>query len=148
MGTSSAQDLQGALLHFAVEELVRRERQAFEPLWTRESWAKFLIWLSLQCGAGVSHDELEAFAHALGPVLTGRLRRLFFERELGDLDLKLMADPAEDQVLVMPLGPPRALPEAEVLAALEHVQLKPLVLMDASRWQQLEALVAIPWQPS
>ena len=91
MGTSSAQDLQGALLHFAVEELVRRERQAFEPLWTRESWAKFLIWLSLQCGVGVSHDELEAFAHALGPVLTGRLRRLFFERELGDLDLKLMA---------------------------------------------------------
>ncbi|OUT75635.1 MAG: protein phosphatase [Synechococcus sp. TMED19] len=148
MGTSSAQDLQGALLHFAVEELVRRERQAFEPLWTRESWAKFLIWLSLQCGVGVSHDELEAFAHALGPVLTGRLRRLFFERELGDLDLKLMADPAEDQVLVMPLGPPRALPEAEVLAALEQVQLKPLVLMDASRWQQLEALVAIPWQPS
>ena len=148
MGTSSAQDLQGALLHFAVEELVRRERQAFEPLWTRESWAKFLIWLSLQCGVGVSHDELEAFAHALGPVLTGRLRRLFFERELGDLDLKLMADPAEDQVLVMPLGPPRALPEAEVLAALEQVQLKSLVLMDVSRWQQLEALVAIPWQPS
>ena len=148
MGTSSAQDLQGALLHFAVEELVRRERQAFEPLWTRESWAKFLIWLSLQCGVGVSHDELEAFAHALGPVLTGRLRRLFVERALGDRDLKLMADPAEDQVLVMPLGPPRALPEAEVLAALEQVQLKPLVLMDASRWQQLEALVAIPWQPS
>ena len=148
MGASSAQDLQGALLHFAVEELVRREREGFDPLWTRESWAKFLIWLSLQCGAGVSHDELEAFAHALGPVLTGRLRRLFFERELGDLDLKLMADPAEAQVLVMPLGPSRALPEAELLTALEQVQLKPLVLLDSSRWQQLEALVAIPWQQS
>ena len=148
MGALSAQDLQGALLHFAVEELVRREREGFDPLWTRESWAKFLIWLSLQCGAGVSHDELEAFAHALGPVLTGRLRRLFFGRELGDLDLKLMADPAEAQVLVMPLGPSRALPEAEVLTALEQVQLKPLVLVDSSRWQQLEALVAIPWQQS
>ena len=91
----SNHDLQGALLHFAVEELVRHQREEFPPLWTRESWAKFLIWLALQCGAGVQQQELEAFAHALGPVLTGRLRRLFFERELGALDLKMMADPAE-----------------------------------------------------
>ena len=146
MGAQSNEELQGALLHFAVEELVRRERQGFDPLWTRESWAKFLIWLSLQCGAGVQQPELEAFAHALGPVLTGRLRRLFFERELGDLDLKLMADPAEAQVLVMPLGPARALPQAEVESALEQVGLKELVVMDPNSWQQLEALVAIPWR--
>ncbi|RCL51520.1 MAG: protein phosphatase [Synechococcus sp. MED-G71] len=146
MAASSAQDLQGALLHFAVEELVRRERDGFEPLWTRESWAKFLIWLSLQCGAGVRHEELEAFAHALGPVLTGRLRRLFFERELGDLDLKLMADPAEEQVLVMPLGPARPLPQQEVLAALDQAGLVALVDAEPAHWQQLEALVAIPWQ--
>ena len=56
----SNNDLQGALLHFAVEELVRHQREEFPPLWTRESWAKFLIWLALQCGAGVQQQELEA----------------------------------------------------------------------------------------
>ena len=145
MEARSNDDLQGALLHFAVEELVRHQREEFPPLWTRESWAKFLIWLALQCGAGVQQPELEAFAHALGPVLTGRLRRLFFERELGDLDLKVMADPAEAQLLVMPLGPARPLPEAEVHAALAQAKLSELVLSDPSNWQQLEALVAIPW---
>ena len=142
----SNHDLQGALLHFAVEELVRHQRQEFPPLWTRESWAKFLIWLALQCGAGVQQQELEAFAHALGPVLTGRLRRLFFERELGDLDLKVMADPAEAQVLVMPLGPARQLPEAEVQAALVQAKLHEFVQAEPSSWQQLDALVAIPWR--
>jgi len=129
-----------------VEELVRRERESFEPLWTRESWAKFLIWLSLQCGVGVSQEELEAFAHALGPVLTGRLRRLFFERELGDLDLKVMADPADDQVLVMPLGPVEdgLQPEA-VTRALERVGLNGRLELDPARWQRLEALLVIPW---
>ena len=121
MEAQSNNDLQGALLHFAVEELVRHQREEFPPLWTRESWAKFLIWLALQCGAGVQQQELEAFAHALGPVLTGRLRRLFFERELGDLDLKVMADPAEAQVLVMPLGPAVPLAEGDVKAALDQV---------------------------
>ena len=132
----SNNDLQGALLHFAVQELVRHQREEFPPLWTRESWAKFLIWLALQCGAGVQQQELEAFAHALGPVLTGRLRRLFFERELGDLDLKVMADPAEAQVLVMPLGPARPLAEADVQAALGQVKLTELVLAEPSSWQQ------------
>ena len=142
----SSSDLQGALLHFAVEELVRQQREEFPPLWTRESWAKFLIWLALQCGAGVQQQELEAFAHALGPVLTGRLRRLFFERELVDLDLKVMADPAEAQVLVMPLGPAQSLAEGDVKAALEQARLTELVVVEPSSWKQLDALVAIPWQ--
>ena len=43
MEAQSNNDLQGALLHFAVEELVRHQREEFPPLWTRESWAKFLI---------------------------------------------------------------------------------------------------------
>ncbi|MEB3241340.1 MAG: protein phosphatase [Synechococcus sp.] len=146
MSSASPQDLQGALLHFAVEELVRRERESFEPLWTRESWAKFLIWLSLQCGVGVSQEELESFAHALGPVLTGRLRRLFFERELGDLDLKVMADPADDQVLVMPLGPVEdGLQPEPVTRALERVGLSERLELDPARWQRLEALLVIPW---
>ena len=79
-------------------------------------------------------------------MLTGRLRRLFFERELGDLDLKVMADPAEAQVLVMPLGPAQPLAEADVKAALDQVKLTELVLADPGSWQQLEALVAIPWR--
>ena len=79
-------------------------------------------------------------------MLTGRLRRLFFERELGDLDLKVMADPAEAQVLVMPLGPARPLAEADVRAALEQVQITELALADPGSWQQLDALVAIPWR--
>ena len=94
----------------------------------------------------MQQQELEAFALALGPVLTGRLRRLFFERELGDLDLKVMADPAEAQVLVMPLGPARQLPEAEVQAALVQAKLHEFVQAEPSSWQQLDALVAIPWR--
>ena len=141
----SNNDLQGALLHFAVEELVRHQREEFPPLWTRESWAKFLIWLALQCGAGVQQQELEAFAHALGPVLTGRLRRLFFERELGALDLKVMADPAEAQVLVMPWAS-QPLAEADVKAALDQVKLTELVSAEPNSWQHLDALVAIPWR--
>ena len=39
---------------------------------------------------------MTSFADALGPT-TGRMRRLFFERELEDLDLKVMADPAEQR---------------------------------------------------
>jgi hypothetical protein len=74
------------------------------------------------------------------------LRRLFFERELGDLDLKVMADPAEAQVLVMPLGPAQPLAEADVKAALDQVKLTDLVLADPGSWQQLDALVAIPWR--
>ena len=143
----SNNDLQGALLHFAVEELVRHQREEFPPLWTRESWAKFLIWLALQCGAGVQQQELEAFAHALGPVLTGRLRRLFFERELGDLDLKVMADPAEAQVLVIPCtGSAGNLPLDRIARALDRLGLAERVQQNQLGWRQLEAAIAIPWE--
>lgn len=68
-----------------------------------------MIWLALNCGCSGEREALEQFAAALGPMLTGRLRRQFFERELGDLELKLLADPAEAQVLVLPLGGAAAL---------------------------------------
>ncbi|MFM2081185.1 MAG: hypothetical protein RLZZ219_1867, partial [Cyanobacteriota bacterium] len=97
--------LQATLFDFAIAELVRQHRASFEPLWSAESWAKLLIWLSLNCGCSGDEAGLKAFAGALGPLLSARLRRVFFERELLDLDLQLMADPAEQQVLVLPIGP-------------------------------------------
>jgi hypothetical protein len=140
-------NIQATLFDFAIGELVRQHRASFQPLWTSESWAKLLIWLALNCGCGGDESGLTAFAEALGPVLSGRLRRIFFERELDDLGLQVMADPTEQQVLVLPLDGGTAaetLAHAQVAAALDRLELQPLVA-DSSRWQQLEALVAIPW---
>jgi len=153
----SVASLQGTLFDFAIAELVRQHRQSFPPLWTAESWAKLLIWLALSCGCSGDTRALEAFAAALGPALTARMRRLYFERELPDLNLRVMADPAEQQVLVLPLeaGPaagaeeaiaPEAIAPERVAAALEAVGLSPLVTDDRGRWQSLEALVAVPWR--
>ena len=142
----SVASLQGTLFDFAIAELVRQHRQSFPPLWTAESWAKLLIWLALNCGCSGDEAGLQAFAEAIGPLQMGRLRRVFFERELGDLELQLMADPAEQQVLVLPQGPPEEVLEpARIAQALERVELAGLLPADQSRWQRLDALVAIPW---
>jgi hypothetical protein len=148
----SALALQATLVDFALAELVRQQRQSFQPLWTRESWAKLLIWLALNCGCGTDTASLEAFAAAIGPSQMARLRRQFFERQLEDLNLMILADPAEQQVLVWPLGPglEAASPAAElaqkrVATALERVGLLDQVTADRGRWQSLEALVAVPW---
>ena len=90
---------------------------------------------------------MQQFADALGTPLALRLRRLFFERELEDLNLLIKADPAEPQVLVLPLDPLR---DAEVslgLAAegLQRTGLEPLVVADRLAWQVAQGLVAIPW---
>jgi len=146
MAVPEAEELQAALLDFALAELIRQHRCSFMPLWSRDSWAKFLIWLALNCGCSRDRQALEAFASSLGPSLSGRLRRLFFERELENLQLRVLADPAEAQVLLLPLGPARC-PELEaVAAALEALGLTALVLEDRSRWQIHEALVAVPWR--
>ena len=114
--------LQATLFDFAIAELVRQHRDSFQPLWTAEAWAKFLIWLALNCGCSGDQQGLEAFALALGPGMTGRMRRVFFERELPDLDLQVMADPAEQQVLVLPMGPAMgAVDPLAVSQALERV---------------------------
>jgi len=141
----NATNLQATLVDFAIGELVRQHRESFQPLWTSESWAKLLIWLSLNCGCSGDREGLEAFAAALGPILTARMRRTFFERALEDLDLQVLADPAEQQVLVMPLGPARSLPLGQVAQALHRVGLKERVVADPSRWQSLDAVVAVPW---
>ncbi|MBM5793756.1 MAG: protein phosphatase [Cyanobacteria bacterium M_surface_7_m2_037] len=139
--------LQATLVDFALAELVRQHRESFPPLWTQESWAKLLIWLALNCGCSGDEAGLKAFAEAIGPLQMGRLRRVFFERELGDLELQLMADPAEQQVLVLPQGPAEeVLQPARIAQALERVELSGLLPADQSCWQRLDAVVAIPWQ--
>ncbi len=148
----SALALQATLVDFALAELVRQQRQSFQPLWSRESWAKLLIWLALNCGCGTDTASLEAFAAAIGSSQLARLRRQFFERQLEDLNLMVLADPAEQQVLVWPLGPSldaasstADLDQGRVAAALERVGLLDQVVADRGRWQSLEALVAVPW---
>ena len=139
--------LQATLFDFAIGELVRQHRESFPPLWTSESWAKLLIWLALNCGCSGDEAGLKAFAEAIGPLQMGRLRRVFFERELVDLELQLMADPAEQQVLVLPQGPADAVLENDRIArALERVALSARVVAEPGRWQRLDALVVVPWQ--
>ena len=87
---------------------------------------------------------MKQFVEALGPVVTSRMRRVFFERELDDLDLQVMGDPAEQHVLVMPMAPGVPLVLERATAAVQRVGLQELVVADQNRWQQLDAVVAIP----
>jgi hypothetical protein len=138
--------LQATLVDFALAELVRQHRESFQPLWSADSWAKLLIWLALNCGCSGDQAGLRAFAEALGPALGGRLRRLFFERELADLDLQVMADPAEPQVLVLPLAPGgAALTPEHAAAALARLGLLQHVA-ERRLWRSLEQAVAVPWR--
>jgi hypothetical protein len=141
--------LQATLVDFALAELVRQHRESFEPLWSQESWAKLLIWLALNCGCSGDEAGLKTFAEAIGTMQMGRLRRVFFERELGDLELQLMADPAEQQVLVLPQGPAEeVLQNGRLAQAFERVGLTALLPADQARWQQLDAVVVVPWLES
>ncbi|HGY5541401.1 MAG TPA: protein phosphatase [Prochlorococcus sp.] len=148
MEDSQAILFQGKLVDFALAELVRQHRDSFQPLWTVDSWAKLLIWMALNCGLSGDRESLELFAEALGPKLTGRLRRLFYERTLEDLELQLMADPAEPQVLVMPMAPGVSVTHQQASRALDQVGLLERVDLDRSRWQSLDAVVVIPWKAS
>ena len=148
MSRPDPEQLQGTLVDFALLELIRQHRESFQPLWTVDSWAKMMIWLSLNCGLSGERDTLEHFASALGERITSRLRRTFFERELADLELQVLADPAEQQVLLLSLAPqdPAVLHPDRLSVALDRVRLNGRVVEDRSRWQQLEAVVAIPWK--
>ena len=143
MDSADATGLQATLFDFAIAELVRQHRQSFEPVWSLDSWVKLLIWLSLNCGCQGDEKGMQRFAEALGPTLTTRMRRVFFERELEDLDLKLMADPAEQQVLVLPMGPGVPLDLEQAATAIDRVRLTGHVA-DPERWQQMDAVIAIP----
>ena len=124
-------------------------RPASDESWTVDSWAKLMIWWALNCGLSGDTESLEHFAVSLGERITSRLRRTFFERELPDLELQVLADPAEQQVLLLSQDPgnPAVLAPERLTRALERVSLTPRVMKDQERWQQLEAVVAIPWEP-
>ena len=141
---SESLSLQATLFDFAIGELVRQHRESFQPIWTANSWVKLLIWLSLNCGCSGDEEGMKRFVAALGPTLTGRMRRVFFERELEDLDLQVMADPAEKQVLVLPMAPAVPLDLERAATAVERVRLEGQVAQP-ERWQLLDAVVAIPW---
>ena len=144
MDSADATGLQATLFDFAIGELVRQHRESFQPLWTVDSWVKLLIWLSLNCGCSGDEAGMTRFVESLGPTVTTRMRRVFFERELEDLDLQVMADPAEQQVLVLPMGPGVALDLDRAVAVIDRVQLQGQVVADRAHWQQLDAVVAIP----
>ena len=148
MSRPDPEQLQGTLVDFALLELIRQHRESFQPLWSVDSWAKLMIWLSLNCGLSGERDTLEHFAAALGERITSRLRRTFFERELADLELQVLADPAEQQVLLLSQAPqdPAVLKPDRLSVALDSVGLTDRVVTDRSRWQQLEGVVAIPWR--
>jgi len=139
--------LQATLFDFASLELIRQNRDSFQPLWSIDSWVKLLIWLALNCGLSGDRESLEHFAEALGAPLTSRLRRVFFERELSDLELQVLADPADQQVLVLPQvsGDASLLAADRVAKALERIGLLDHVA-DQARWQQLDGVLAIPWR--
>ena len=144
MDSAEATGLQATLFDFAIGELVRQHRESFQPLWTVESWVKLLIWLSLNCGCSGDETGMTRFVESLGPTVTTRMRRVFFERKLEDLDLQVMADPAEELVLVLPVGLGVPLDLERAGAVIERVQLANQVVADRGRWQVLDAVVAIP----
>ena len=148
MDSADSTGLQATLFDFAIAELVRQHRESFQPLWSLDSWVKLLIWLSLNCGCSGDEAGMTRFVEALGSTVTTRMRRVFFERELEDLDLQVMADPAEQQVLVLPMGPGVPLDLERAASVIERVQLTGQVVADRSRWQALDAVVAIPREPA
>ena len=148
MNSKIETQIQAKVFDFALADLVLQHRDSFKPVWTLESWAKLLIWMALNCGLSGDQESLKLFAEALGPRLTARMRRLFFERSLEDLQLKLMADPADSSVLVMPISESFSVSFDMAADALNKVGLLERVAPDRNRWQLLDAVIAIPWHSS
>ena len=96
--------IQSKAFDFALTDLVIRHRESFQPLWTVDSWVKFMIWMALNCGLSGERETLKLFADSLGAALTSRMRKLFFERNLETFSLCVMADPAETIVLLLPFN--------------------------------------------
>ena len=141
--------IQAKAFDFAIAELVLAHRDRFQPLWTVDSWVKFLIWMSLNCGLSGYRESLEIFAKAMGSSLTVRMRKLFFERIVEDLQIHILADPADSQILVMPIQPIALVTEAKTRQALSKVGLMDRVALNSKLWKAHEdGLLAIPWNDS
>ena len=142
--------LQAKVFDFALTELVRQHRETFEPLWTVDSWVKFLIWMSLNSGLSGEQKSLELFAEALGPTLTIRMRKIFFERTMEDLGLHLIADPAEPNVLIMPVqgDGEDVMTDKACREALLTAGLLDRVSADSKTWKSHDQLISIAWHSS
>ena len=141
----SRTSIQAKAFEFALLELIYSKRDSFQPLWSVDSWVKFLIWLSLNCGLSGDKESLELFAKAMGSHLTRRMRKIFFERALEDLSLHVMADPAEAQVLIMPLSVDKRIKNNDVVQALQKISLSDKVSLSSSAWERHDSIVSIPW---
>ena len=128
-----------------IRDRIYSKRDSFQPLWSVDSWAKFLIWLSLNCGLSGEKESLEMFAKAMGSALTSRMRKIFFERALEDLSLHVMADPAEAQVLIMPIALDKRINDNDVVQALERIGLSEKVSLSSAAWERHDSIVSIPW---
>ena len=142
----SSTSIQAKVFEFALLELIYTKRDSFQPLWSVDSWVKFLIWLSLNCGLSGEKESLELFAKAMGSPLTSRMRKIFFERNLEDLALHVMADPAEMQVLIMPLEVDRRINDKDVVQALQTIGLSEKVSLSSAGWERHDTIVSIPWK--
>ena len=142
----SSTSIQEKVFEFALLELIYTKRDSFQPLWSVDSWVKFLIWLSLNCGLSGEKESLELFAKAMGSPLTSRMRKIFFERALEDLSLHVMADPAEMQVLIMPLEVDRRINDKDVVQALQTIGLSEKVSLSSAGWERHDTIVSIPWK--
>ena len=141
----SRTSIQAKAFEFALLELIYSKRDSFQPLWSVDSWAKFLIWLSLNCGLSGEKESLEMFAKAMGSALTSRMRKIFFERALEDFSLHVMADPAEAQVLIMPIAVDKEINDNDVVQALQSIGLCEKVSLSSAAWKRHDAIVSIPW---
>ena len=141
----SRTSIQAKAFEFALLELIYSKRDSFQPLWSVDSWAKFLIWLSLNCGLSGEKESLKKFAEAMGSPLTSRMRKIFFERALEDLSLHVMADPAEAQVLIMPIALDKRINDNDVVQALERIGLSEKVSLSSAAWERHDSIVSIPW---
>ncbi|ABX09742.1 hypothetical protein [Prochlorococcus marinus] len=146
MSKSEKTIIQSKVFEFAFNELVRSKRLTFQPLWTVDSWAKFLIWVAINCGLSGEKESLELFAEALGPNLTTRMRKIFFERILESLCVHLMADPLEEQVLAIPITGSQEITFHQVVEALKTVGLWDRIQADQTFWKEYNGIIAIPWK--
>ena len=75
------------------------------------------------------------------------MRKIFFERNIEELGLQLIADPAELNVLVMPLSGSLSVNIDQAEQVLDHVGLLERIELDKRFWQTLDGVIAIPWKP-
>ncbi len=140
--------IQSKVFEFALSALVRDHRNSFQPLWTVESWVKFLIWMALNCGLSGDNESIALFIESLGSHLSRRMRRMFFERLCEEQNIHLMADPAELKVLLLPINAQESITLINGEAALKNSGLIDKVLKDKNLWEVHDGIISIPWNNS